>query len=67
MKYKCYRCDICGVEMGDGDIQFRVFLPRKPKVYFGVPIVGMRRLDICDDCGARLEAEIKLAREEQRQ
>ena len=52
MKVDSYhKCDICGCRMDGCDFQFWV---RKPKVKFGIPEIGMRRYDVCDDCFAEL-------------
>lgn len=51
MKINCRECDICGEAMGSRDIQYWL---RLPKVKHGVPSLGMKRMDICDECFAKL-------------
>ena len=51
MKINCRECDICGDQMGGRDFQYWI---RVPKVKNGYPALGMRRVDVCDECFAKL-------------
>ncbi len=57
MKIRCRQCDICGVQMGSYDLQF--WIRPKVKVLWGVPLIGMRRMDICNECFAKMEVYIQ--------
>lgn len=56
MKIKCRECDICGAQMDGRDCQFWLRLPR---VKWGAPIAGMRHMDICDECFAKMQVLIQ--------
>ena len=55
MKVKCRTCDICGKQMEDFSLQFRI---RMPRVRFGFPDIGLKRYDVCDECFAELSVII---------
>lgn len=55
MKVRCRKCDICGVEIDDYDCQFWI----RPKILWGAPSLGMKRMDICSECFAKLEVYIQ--------
>ena len=55
MKIRCRKCDICGAEIGNYDCQFWA----RPKILWGAPAAGMWRMDICNDCFAKLEMYIR--------
>lgn len=57
MKVRCRQCDICGAQMGGYDCQF--WVRPKFKVLWGAPSIGMNRMDICDECFAKLEVYIQ--------
>lgn len=54
------QCDICGEWLGDRDFQWWIKIPRKASIRYGVPVAGMFRYDICNDCMAELTVEIQL-------
>lgn len=56
MKVNCRKCDICGDELGARDMQFWL---RKPIIKWGVPEIGMQRMDICDLCFAKMSVMIQ--------
>jgi hypothetical protein len=56
MKINCRECDICGEQMGGRDFQYWI---RVPKVRGGYPALGMRRVDVCDECFAKLAVLIQ--------
>lgn len=56
MKIRYRQCDICGTRMGDCDCQF--WLRPKIKILWGAPSIGMRRMDICNECFSKLEVYI---------
>lgn len=62
-KIRCIRCDICGEEIdATFDFQFRFFLPQKPRVFMGVPYIGMEKLDLCEECGILIQTQVKVIR-----
>lgn len=56
MKINCRECDICGVQMDKRDFQYWL---RFPSVKKGAPLLGMERMDICDECFAKLSVLIQ--------
>lgn len=56
MKINCRACDICGEQLGSRDFQYWL---RKPIIRWGVPAVGMPRMDICSDCFNKMEVMIQ--------
>ena len=69
-KIRCRQCDICGVYLDDRDFQFWCIFPHKrekrPKIYMGAPALGMKRLDLCDNCGAELHVQVQQAVKKER-
>ena len=55
MKIRCRKCDICGDLIDNYDCQFWVH----PKVLWGIPVLGMKRMDICDSCFSKVEVYIQ--------
>ena len=59
-KINCRQCDICGEQLDGRDPQFWLKIPRKAKLYYGYPILGMMRYDVCDNCMAELMVEVQM-------
>ena len=55
MKVKCRRCDICMEEMDNWDVQFWI----RQRVLWGAPAIGMKRMDICNGCFAKMQVYIR--------
>lgn len=66
-KINCRVCDICGEQLGSRDAQFWLKIPRRAKLYYGCPELGMKREDICDDCMAELMVEIQMRKKNRRE
>ena len=58
-KVRCTRCDICGVEMGSRDTRWQLVLPRRARLYYGLPELGMTRCDVCADCMWRIIKQLE--------
>ena len=61
-KINCRVCDICGEYLGSRDAQYWLKIPRRARLYYGYPSLGMKREDVCDNCMAKLVVEIQLAK-----
>ena len=65
-KVRCRKCDICGVYMDETDFVFRI-RPRNPLIIlYGVPYLGMKKMELCEDCGVQLQIKVNQAVEEAR-
>lgn len=51
MKINYRECDICRDKMGGRNFQYWI---RIPKVKGGYPSLGMKRVDVCDECFEKL-------------
>ena len=60
-KIRCRQCDICGVYIDERDFQFRIRRKNPLAVHMGVPIVGMKKLEFCEECGIQLQVQVELA------
>ena len=49
-KVKCRKCDICDAEIDSYDFQYWLTAPLVPILKSGAPILGMKRVDMCDKC-----------------
>ena len=56
MKVNSRVCDICGDQMS---IWYPLYWLRKPIIRWGVPFLGMPRLDICDTCFAKISVMVQ--------
>ena len=54
------QCDICEKQLDRRDLQFWLKAPRRARLYFGVPILGMKRYDVCDSCMAEVMVEVQM-------
>ena len=61
-KINCRVCDICGDDLGRRDAQYWLKIPRRARLYYGCPGLGMIRQDVCDECMAKLIVEIQMRR-----
>lgn len=65
-KVRCRKCDICGVYMDEHDFQFHI-RPKIPYIIrYGVPFLGMKKMELCEDCGVQLQIKVDQAVEEAR-
>ena len=59
-KLNCRQCDICGEFLGNRDAQYWLKLPRKARLYYGYPEIGMYRYDVCEDCMDKIIVGIQM-------
>ena len=59
-KINCIQCDICGEFIGSRDAQYLLKLPRKARLYYGYPALGMNRYDVCEDCMDKIIVGIQM-------
>ena len=59
-RINCRQCDVCGVYLDRRDAQFWLKIPRKAKLYYGCPMLGMKRYDVCDNCMAEIMVEVQM-------
>lgn len=57
-KINCRICDICNEPLGKRDAQYWLKIPRRARLYYGYPALGMKHEDICDNCMAELVVEL---------
>lgn len=59
-RINCRKCDICGVWLDERDPQFWLKIPKRAKLYYGVPELGMKRYDVCDNCMTEMIVEVQM-------
>lgn len=56
-------CDVCGEKrLSAIDLQFWLKIPLRARLYYGFPAVRMKRYDVCDECMAKITAEVLVQR-----
>lgn len=58
-RINCRQCDICGEWLGERDAQYWLKIPRRARLYYGAPVLGMKRCDVCSECMAEMMVEIQ--------